>query len=78
MGQIKHTDNILEIIVNVPHFKQMLHTWAIDETLLRKSSVRFNLERHLLDQIKPSQTHTFKELEFNQVKQYVNDHLILN
>ena len=78
MDQIKHTDNILEIIVNVPHFKQMLHTWAIDETLLRKSSVRFNLERHLLDQIKPSLTHTFKELEFNQVKQYVNDHLILN
>lgn len=78
MGQIKHTDNILEIIVNVPHFKQMLHTWAIDETLLRRSSVRFNLERHLLDQIKPNQTHTFKELEFNQVKQYVNDHLILN
>lgn len=78
MDQIKHTDNILEIIVNVPHFKQMLHTWAIDETLLRKSSVRFNLERHLLNQIKPNQTHTFKELEFNQVKQYVNDHLILN
>ena len=78
IDQIKHTDNILEIIVNVPHFKQMLHTWAIDETLLRKSSVRFNLERHLLDQIKPSLTHTFKELEFNQVKQYVNDHLILN
>ena len=78
MDQIKHTDNILEIIVNVPHFKQMLHTWAIDETLLRKSSVRFNLERHLLDQIKPNQTHTFKELEFNQIKQYVNDHLILN
>ena len=78
MDQIKHTDNILEIIVNVPHFKQMLHTWAVDETLLRKSSVRFNLERHLLDVVKPNPTYTFKELEFNQVKQYVNDHLILN
>ena len=24
--EAKHSDNILEIIVNVPHFKQMLHT----------------------------------------------------
>lgn len=87
MEDVKHTDNILKIIVSVPHFKQMLGTWAVDETLLQKSSVRYKIERSLLNNIKPTKpikaektfkSHTFKELEFNQVKQYVNDHLILN
>ena len=78
MDSIKHTDNILEIIVTVPHFKEMLNTWAVDETLLRKASARYNFEKHLLEEIKPSSTYAFKDLEYNQVKQFANDTLILN
>ena len=78
MKEIKQTDNILEIIVTVPHFKEMLKTWAVDETLLRKASVRYNFEKHLIKEIKPHSTYRVKDLEYNQVKQYVNDTLILN
>ena len=78
MKEIKQTDNILEIIVTVPHFKEMLKTWAVDETLLRKASVRYNFEKHLIKEVKPHATYRVKDLEYNQVKQYVNDTLILN
>ena len=78
MNILKNTDNILEIIVNVPHFKQMLNTWAVDETLLTKASARYNLEKELLESIKPETTYMYKDLEFKQVKNYVNDTLILS
>lgn len=78
MGYMKHTDNVLEIITTVPHFKQMLHTWAVDETFLRKASVKYNLEKHLMKEIKPNDNYSFNESEFTEIKKYVNDMMILN
>lgn len=79
MEYLYHTDNILKIITTVPHFKQMLHTWAVDETLIRKASVRYNLEKDLMQKIKPKgKQYSFNEQEHTQIKRYVNDMLILN
>ena len=79
MEYLYHTDNILKIITTVPHFKQMLHTWAVDETLIRKASVRYNLEKELMQKVKPEgRQYSFNEQEHTQIKRYVNDMLILN
>lgn len=79
MEYLYHTDNILKIITTVPHFKQMLHTWAVDETLIRKASVRYNLEKDLMQKVKPEgRQYSFNEQEHTQIKRYVNDMLILN
>ena len=78
MSHLKHTDNILEVITGVPHYMQMLHTWAVDEALLRKASVRYNVEKHLMEEVKPQATYSFNESEYTQIKRYVNDMLILN
>lgn len=78
MSYMKHTDNVLEIITTIPHFKQMLHTWAVDETFLRKASVKYNLEKYLMKEIKPNDNYSFNESEFTEIKKYVNDMMILN
>lgn len=79
MEYLYHTDNILKIITTVPHFKQMLHTWAVDETLIKKASVRYNLEKDLMQKVKPEgRQYSFNEQEHTQIKRYVNDMLILN
>lgn len=75
--QMKVSDNILKVILGVPHFKSMFDAWYIDETALRKSSVRYNLERHIAQQVKPTHTYSIKEAEYYQVRKYVNDVLIV-
>ena len=78
ISYLKHTDNILEIITGVPHYMQMLHTWAVDEALLRKASARYNVEKELMREVRPRESYSFNESEYIQIKRYVNDTLILN
>lgn len=74
----KVSDNVLEVITNVPHYWAMLESWYMDLYMIEHSVSRFILENRVADKIKPNRTYSYKEAEWKQIQKYVSDALIYN
>ena len=74
----KVSDNVLEVITNVPHYWAMLESWYMDLYMIEHSVSRFILENRIADNIKPNRTYSYKEAEWKQIQKYVSDILIYN
>lgn len=74
----KVSDNVLEVITNVPHYWAMLESWYMDLYMIEHSVSRFVLENKVADNIKPNRTYSYKESEWKQIQKYVSDVLIYN
>lgn len=78
MEQVKVSDNVLKVIMTVPHFAKMMDAWRVDHTLIKMNVARNNIENEVADKLKSWRTQSISEAEWGQVKKFVNDTFIYN
>lgn len=71
----KHIVNIADLMLTIPHFKEMSKSLLLARKILSASSIKYNLENDFVSLL-PNQKYTLKEDEYKRISELANGYLI--
>lgn len=71
----KQLVNVADLMISIPHFKQMAKALLVARKVMELSSIKYNIENKMLSLL-PNQSYTLKEDEYKRIKQLANGFLV--